>query len=143
MWKAFIEYCTGRLLALGVVIVCAGGYSAVDAFNKKKNYMPVQARLSKVEELCYMEKREHRTTSTSDVLPCDLAQYAVTSHPKWQGFTVKSQIKLEFAYISPVDGRTHSGKRTISYWPDGKRLNPGDLFPIRASKTDPDKTREA
>ncbi|GLI93120.1 hypothetical protein [Methylocystis echinoides] len=143
MMNAFIEYFRGRLLALGIVLLGLGGFAAFDQYNKRTNYTPVQARLSKVEELCYMEKRERRTTSTSDVIACDLAQYAVANHPKWQGFTIKSQIRLEYAYVSPVDGRTHSGKRTIDYWPGGKKLSRGDLFPIRASKTDPDKTREA
>jgi len=142
MIHSLINYGANRLMGLGIVAVGFGAFYAFDQYDKKTNYTPVQARLSKVEELSYMEQKVGRTTTISDVVSCDVAQYAVKNHPKWQGFTVKSQIKLEYDYVSPADSRTHSGKRTISAWPDGRKLSRGELFPVRASKSDPDKSRE-
>lgn len=142
MINSLINYGANRLMGLGVLAVGVGGFYVFDQYDKRVNYAPAQARISKVEELCYMEKKAGRTTTTSDVLSCDVAQYAVKNHPKWQGFTVKSQIRLEYEYVSPVDNRTHSGKRTMSAWPEGRKLNRGEVFQIRASKKDPDKSRE-
>lgn len=142
MINSLINYGANRLMGLGVLAIGLGGFYAFDQYDKRANYAPAQARISKVEELCYMEKEVGRTTTTSDVLGCEIAQYAVKNHPKWNGFTVKSKISVEYEYISPVDNRTHSGKRTMSAWPDGRKLNRGELFQIRASKIDPNKSRE-
>lgn len=142
MINSLINYGANRVMGLGIVAIGVGGFYVFDQYDKKANYVPVQARVSKAEELCYMEKKVGRTTTTSDVLACDVAQYAVKNHPKWQGFTVKSKISLEYEYVSPVDNRTHSGKRMMSAWPEGRKLNRGELFQIRASKKNPEKTRE-
>jgi hypothetical protein len=142
MMNSLVNYGVNRLMGLGVVAVGIGAFYVFDQYDKRANYTPVQARISKVDELCYMEKKVGRTTTTSDVVSCDIAHYAVSRHPKWEGFDVKSKISLEYEYVSPVDNRTHSGKRSLSEWPDGKRLNRGELFQIRASKSNPDKSRE-
>jgi hypothetical protein len=142
MINSLVNYGANRLMGLGIVAVAAGGFYAYDQYDKKTHYVPVQARISNVQELCYMEMRSGRTTTTSDTVACDVAQYAVKNHPKWQGFTVKSKITVDYDYVSPVDNRTHSGKRMLSAWPGGKKLSRGEIFTIRASKSNPDKSRE-
>ncbi len=131
-----------RLMMLGVAAVGVGGFYLYDQYNKKTNFVPVQARITNVSEICYMEKKSGRTTETSDALACDIAQHAVKSHPKWQGFNVKYKINVDYDYVSPVDQKTHSGKRTLSAYPNGRKLARGEIFNVRASKTDPNKSRE-
>lgn len=142
MIKTFLDHQFLRMKIGAVMIGCSGLYFAYDQYDKKAHYIPAQARVSNVAELCYMEKKSGRATTTSDVVACDVAHYAVKNHPKWQGFTVRSKIRLEYEYVSPVDNRTHSGKRIFNDWPEGKKLSRGEAFMIRASKTDPNKSRE-
>lgn len=116
-----------------------------DQYDKNTNFQPVNARISAVNEQCYMEKVERgvltKTTLTSDVLNCDLAKALTREHPKWQGYAVKHKIEVRFAFVSPVDGTTRTSSQQMSAFPDGRPLRAGDIFPIRASKTEADKTR--
>lgn len=142
MVNAILNALVHRAMWLGIILVGAGGVYAYDQYNKKANFVPVQARVSEVRETCYMEKRVGRRTSTSDTLACDLARKLTQEHPSWQGFQVKQQIVVNYEYVSPVDQRTHSGKRTLSAYPAGKKISRGEIFNVRASKTDPAKSRE-
>lgn len=143
MINGLMNYGARRLIGLGVVAVGVGGYHLYDQYDKKTNYVPVQARVANVQEDCYLEKKSGRTTTTSDTLPCDKAQYLSQNHPKWQGFSVKYRIAVDYVYVSPVDNRTHSGKRMLSAYPGGRKISRGEVFDIRASKTNPDKSRES
>lgn len=49
---------------------------------------------------------------------------------------------LTFAFISPVDGATHTSSLGMSAFPDGRALRMGDVFQVLASRTKPDKTRQ-
>ena len=128
-----------------VMIVGFAGFVAYDQYDKKANFQPVNARVSAVNEQCYMEKVERgavtKTTSTSDPLRCDLAQVLTREHPKWQGYDVKHRIDVQFSYVSPVDGALHTSSQQMSAFPNGQPLRAGDVLPIRASKTRADKTR--
>ncbi|PPD45503.1 MAG: hypothetical protein CTY15_03700 [Methylocystis sp.] len=143
MMNGLVNYGATRVLGLGVVGVGLGVFYVVDQYDKKNNYTPIQARVSRVEEKCYMEKRSGRSTWTSDMLACERAQEMVKSHPNWLGYTVKYKINVSYDYVSPVDNRTHSGSRVMSAYPDGKKIYPGSQISIRASKSDPNKTRES
>ena len=129
-----------------VMIVGFAGFVAYDQYDKKANFQPVNARVSAVNEQCYMEKVERgavtKTTSTSDFLRCELAQVLTREHPKWQGYAVKHKIDVQFSYVSPADGATHTSSQQMSAFPNGQPLRAGDVLPIRASKTKADKTRE-
>lgn len=142
MINQLVNYGANRLMGLGLVAVGLGGFYAYDRYDKSAHYLPAKARVSSVEESCYMEKRSGRSTWTSDVLACDLAKFAVQNHPKWEGYTVKYKITLKYDYVSPVDRRTHSGQRQMSAYPNGKKPSPGEVIDIRVSRTDPNKTRE-
>ena len=82
-----------------------------------------------------------KTTSTSDLLRCELAQVLTREHPKWQGYTVKHKIEVRFVFVSPVDGATHTSSLEMAAFPNGRPLRAGEVLPILASKTKADKTR--
>ncbi len=135
-----------RLAVFGMVAAVVAAFSAYDSYDKRTNFQPVDARISAVSEQCYMEKVERnlltKTTSTSDLLRCDLAEVLTREHPKWQGYGIKHKIEVQFAYVSPVDGASHTSSLRMSAFPKGQPLHPGDRFQVLASKTKADKTRE-
>lgn len=134
-----------RLAAFAIVAVGAAGLTAYDQYDKRANFQRVDARISAIIEQCYMEKvtREGitKTTSTSDLLRCELAQVLTREHPKWQGYTVKHKIEVRFVFVSPVDGATHTSSLEMAAFPNGRPLRAGEVLPILASKTKADKTR--
>lgn len=127
------------------VIACGAfaiaGLVIANEYDKKVNYLAVQARITDLQETCYMEKKSGRTTSTSDTLACETAEFAVKSHPKWQGYDVKYKINVSYSYVSPADSKPHSGKLELSAYPDNKKLATGGEIKVLASKTAADKTR--
>lgn len=138
MLRTFANYGVNRVLGLGLSF---GAYFAYAQYDKYKNYAPVQARVSHVEDLCHIEKTAGGQTSSADVA-CDVAESAVKNHPKWLGAAVTYRIIVDYDYVSPVDGRTHSGRRQLSAWPGGRRIVRGDAFDIRASRIDPNLSRD-
>jgi hypothetical protein len=134
-----------RLAGILIVAVGVAGFAAYDQYDKRVNFKRVDARISAVNDQCYMEKvtREGitKTTSTSDLLRCELAQVLTREHPKWQGYTIKHKIEVRFAFVSPVDGATHTSSLEMSSFPNGRPLRAGEVLPVLASKTKADKTR--
>ena len=134
-----------RLAGIMIVAVGAAGLAAYDQYDKRMNFQRVDARISAVNDQCYMEKvtREGitKTTSTSDLLRCELAQVLTREHPKWQGYSIKHKIEIRFAFVSPVDGATHTSSLEMSAFPNGRPLRAGEVLPVLASKSQPDKTR--
>ena len=135
-----------RLAVFGTIAAAVAGFAAYDNYDKNTNFQPVDARISAVSEQCYMEKVERgvvtKTTSTSDLLRCELAELLTREHPKWQGYAIHHKIEIRFAYVSPVDGATHASSLTMSAFPKGQQLRAGDVLRVLASKTKADKTRE-
>jgi hypothetical protein len=135
-----------RLAAIGIIAVFAAGLAVYDQYDKNTNYRPVDARIRAVNEQCYMEKVERgaltKTTTTSDLVRCELAEALTRNHPQWQGYTIKHKIVIELAYVSPVDGATHASSMTMTAFPNGQPLHAGDVLRVLASKSKVDKTRE-
>ncbi|WFU36580.1 hypothetical protein QA635_20020 [Bradyrhizobium brasilense] len=134
-----------RFATIAIVVVGVAGVLIYDRHDKSANYQRVDARISGVSEQCYLEKVERgvitKTTSTSDLTRCEIAELLRKEHPKWQGYDVKHKIEVKVVYVSPVDGATHQSSLQMSYFPNGKPLRAGDVFPVLASKTKADKTR--
>lgn len=129
-----------KVIAVVIVGVCA--FAAYDQYDKRMNYIPVQARVTDVTEVCLLEKRRGRTRTSSVTMSCDRAEAAAQSDPKWQGFTVKYEITIAYDFVSPVDKKTYAGKHQYDAFPNGKRVTRGERIEVRASKTDPTKSRE-
>jgi hypothetical protein len=134
-----------RLAVYGTIAVAVAGLAVYDQYDKKANYQPVDARISAVSDQCYMEKVDRgafkKTTSTSDLVRCEVAEVLTREHPKWQGYSIKHKMVIRFAYVSPVDGATHDSSLTMTAFPKGP-LRAGDVLRVLASKTKADKTRE-
>ncbi|MBR0773297.1 hypothetical protein JQ625_00495 [Bradyrhizobium diazoefficiens] len=134
-----------RLAMFGLFAAAVAGFAVYDNYDKSTNFQRVSAHVSTVTDQCYLEKVERgvlsKTTSTSDMVRCDVAAALTRDHPKWQGFEIKHKIEVQFAYISPVDGATHTSSMRMSAYPNGQPLHMGDVFPVLASKTKADKTR--
>lgn len=134
-----------RLAGFMIVAVGLAGFAAYDQYDKRVNFKRVEARISAVNDQCYMEKVTRdgitKTTSTSEMLRCELAQVLTREHPKWQGYSVKHKIEIRFAFVSPVDGATHTSSLEMATFPNGRPLRAGEILPVLASKTKADKTR--
>jgi len=135
-----------KLQMLGLAAVGAAGLYTYDQYDKKANYTPVQARLTTVDEQCFLKKEERnvvtKTTYTSKVGPCDAAEVALKTMTQWQGGRVVHKIQVQFSFVSPVDGKTHNSNQEFETWPANKPLHAGDVMPVLASKTEGDKTRQ-
>ena len=133
-----------RLVLYWMFCVGLAGLHVHNEFDKRVNFQPIDARVSAVNEQCFMEKKEgllSGKTWTSDLLPCELAALLTREHPKWQGYDIKHKIEVRFDYISPVDGATHASSLEMSAYPDDRPLNAGDIFPVQASRNQANRTR--
>jgi hypothetical protein len=133
-----------RLGVFGIIAAAVVGLTAYDQYDKKTNYQLVNARIRAVSDQCYMEKVEggafKKTTSTSNLVRCEVAEVLTREHPKWQGYSIKHKIVIRFAFVSPVDGATHDSSLTMAAFPNGP-LRAGDVLQVLASKTKADQTR--
>ncbi|PDT75500.1 hypothetical protein [Bradyrhizobium sp. C9] len=131
--------------AVVIVAVGAFGIAIYDQYDKGANYQRVDARISSVNDQCYLEKVERgvvtKTTFTSELTRCETAELLRKEHPKWQGYHVMHKIEVRVVYVSPVDGVSHQSSLEMSYFPSGKPLRAGEVLPVLASKTKADKTR--
>jgi hypothetical protein len=134
-----------RLLFVGTIAAVAG-LAFYNQYDRTANFQPVDARISAVSDQCYMEKVEReavtKRTSTSDLLGCERAEYLTREHPKWRGYAIRHKIEIRFAFVSPVDGTTHTSSLTLSAFPGARQLREGDVFRVLASKTKADNTRQ-
>lgn len=131
-----------------VFLVMACGLAALvaqDLWDKGRNYVQVDARILSVDEVCYMQKREGKQTSTSNTGDCATAESLVAQHPAWQGYTIYHRVNLTVAYTSPVDRQIHKATHKVEgiRTPKSFVFATGKTIAIRASKTDPAKIREA
>jgi hypothetical protein len=69
-----------RLVIYGMFCAGLAGLHVYGEFDKRVNYQPVDARVSAVDEQCYMEKKEDAGKWTSDLLPCEVAALLTRDH---------------------------------------------------------------
>lgn len=127
---------------VGIVLAGIGAFALWDGYDKKANYVPAEARVMSVEETCWMEKREGKSTWTSNTGDCAASEFLVANHPKWAGYEVKRKITLKLAYVSPVDRAVHDTVKKLDAYPEQKKLAVGDVTKILVSKSDAQKTRD-
>ena len=138
MRRLLIKY---FLIPLGL-----GGLFLYAQFDRSTNYEETMARVTKVEELCYMTKRERgvlsKTTTTTDHGPCAPIQRIHETHPAYKDYRLVKVTYVEYRYRSPADGKLHRGKHEQVKHPDGKAVKSGDTLLVLAHKTNAEKTRK-
>jgi hypothetical protein len=117
------------------------GLAVIEEYDKKKNYVRVDARVTKVATTCYLEKKEGKSTRTTDVIECDKAELLKQIHPGYAGWDVKYSIKVAYLFTSPADRQAHEGEQTFIAYPEGRKLQYGDLMPVLAHKSEAGKSR--
>jgi hypothetical protein len=134
-----------RIIVWGIVGLGIAGFAAYDQYDRSANYAAVQARVLRVNEQCYLEKKERgvftKTTQSSRLMPCPLAEMLARDHPAWQGFDIKHKIEVSLLYVSPANGRQQEATMQLTSYPDGRAMRSGDVMAVRASKTEPARTR--
>ena len=128
-----------RLYSAAFALVAAGGVAIVSQYHKAVDYTSVQGRITSVQTQCFLEKKAWRKSYTSDDMECSVARFAQTNQRGWMGYDLKTKITVKFTYVSPVDGKQHTGQDYLGA-PPAKPLNTGDAYPVRASKTIADQT---
>lgn len=115
-------------VTMGLFLLIFGAFVAYKEYNLAANYERIPATVTRVEELCYLEKRERglftRTATTTKEGPCDIVKALNETHPEYQGFDLGKVTYVEFRYRSPADGNLHRGK--------DKLLNRKSNLPLRA-----------
>lgn len=131
-----------RALFGGVIAAGVFGYQLYD---RAVNYEPATVRVTNVEQLCYLEKKERRRRRTrtyrSDVAPCHIVQYAAKTDPEFEGFELQQTQYVSYTYRSPVDGEWYQGRHEQMAKDDGSAIRPGDEISVLVSVTDPTETQ--
>jgi hypothetical protein len=126
---------------VGVVLSLSYAYSQYD---KATNYVETTARVTKVEESCYLKKKERgigtKTTITTKTGPCKIANALKEHHPEFKSYSVIKNTYVEFSYKSPVDGRRHNGRHEQAKHKNGQPIKRGDALAILAHMEVPEKT---
>lgn len=136
MRRFFIKIVVGALAFAGI-----GLYATYD---RATNYETTTAKVTKVEEVCYMKKTERgvasKTTKTTKEGPCPIITAMDQTHPEFQDYDLIKVIYVEFRYRSPADGKFHRGKQRQENVRSGLPLRSGDDLQVLAHKTKPEVT---
>lgn len=132
------------LMKAGVFAAVLGGLFIYSSIDRAVNYKQVTARVTGVEEACYLKKVERglrrKTTSTTKEGPCEVIRLVQQSKPDLQDFELVKVTYVSFEYRSPADGNTYGGRHKQSRHKDGRQIKPGDNLPVKAHKEDPQLT---
>lgn len=129
-----------KLVGYGAV----GGFLAVayvvTSIDQAINYQEVSARISGIEESCYLEKKESKKTRFTDPMDCELAKALRTAHPAYDGFSIVRNATLHLAYTHPTTNQYTRASLEL------KRHNGdfqvGKVVQILAHKEEPGKIRK-
>ncbi|WP_420345445.1 hypothetical protein [Pelagibius sp.] len=134
-------------LLIKIVLIPLGfaGFFFYMQVDRATNYEETMARVTKVEALCYMTKRERgvlsKTTTTTDHGPCASMKRIHETHPAYKDYRLVKVTYVEYRYRSPADGKIHRGKHEQVKHPDGKAVKSGDTLLVLAHKTNAEKTQ--
>lgn len=131
-------------IKIGVLLTCAAVALGYLQYDLKANYEPTPAKVTKVEETCYLKKKDRgvfsKTTTTTKEGPCRIVKALNETHPEYQDFDLVKVTYVEFRYRSPADGKMHRGKEKQVNRKAGLPLRSGDEVVVRAHKEEPLKT---
>jgi len=130
----------GGLITFGLLALFAW-----HQYDRNTNYVPISARVVKLEALCYLEKTERgvasKTTYTTKEGPCEIVELLQKSDPKFDGYHIVRNNYVEYYYTSPVDGQAHTGRHQQVKHKDGRLIAEGDELMVLAHKKNAEKTQ--
>lgn len=135
----------GVLIKIGLAALVFGAIALYAQADIAANYEPAAAQVTKVEEVCYLKKKERgvftKTTTTTKEGPCAAVRQLNITHPEYQDFDLVTVTYVEFRYRSPADGKMYRGKdKQVDRKEGGLPLRSGDEGVVLAHKEDPKKT---
>ncbi len=137
-----------KRLFIKLVIVLVGflGILAYTKYDEATNFEETTAEVTKVEELCYLKKKERgvlsKTTTTTKEGSCAVITALNETHPEYQDFNLIKNTYVEYRYKSPADGKFHRGKHRQAKHANGNAVRRGDRLAVLAHTTDPETTRK-
>lgn len=133
------------LLKVGILAVAGGGFFLYSQYDRAANYEQTVARVTGVDEVCYMKKVDRgiasKTTSTTKEGPCEVVSMINKSHPEFQDYDLIKVTYVEYEYQSPADGKWHTAKRKQTTHKNGTPVRFGDEMVILAHRHDPERTQ--
>lgn len=128
----------------GLMALAFGGFVSADMYDRETNYTKVEARIADLEIDCSVEARKSKLTKkdTGELayMPCEMAPVAAAMH----GFAssdIRKRARIEYSYVSPVDGNTYSRKYTDSNFNEGGQVAVGATVEVYAHTSEPKKAR--
>ena len=131
-------------IKLGLILVVFVAFVAYKEFDLAANYERIPAKVTKVDEVCYLKKKERgvftKTTTTTKEGPCTIVRALNETHPEYQDFDLVKVTYIEFRYRSPADGKMHRGKDKLLNRKSNLPLRSGDDGVVYAHKDKPAET---
>lgn len=126
--------------------VFVGGLIARDQYRRYFDFVPVDARVAKVDKYCYLWAKGKGAAQpkqlgvNTDHMDCAVAA-RLAQTPQWADAELGWRQAYEFDYLSPVDGKTHRGHVDALSGPNEAAFRVGQIVKVRASKKEADKSR--
>jgi hypothetical protein len=134
------------LIKLIVAAVAFFGFLGYVKYDEAANFEEVMAKVTKVEERCYLKKKERgvltKTSTTTKEGPCHVIAALNGSHPEYENFKLVKNTYVEYRYRSPADGKVHRGMHRQAKHGDGRPVRQGDQLSVLAHTSDPAVTRQ-
>lgn len=127
------------LIKIGLIAAAVAAFFAYDFYDKSANYAEAKAKVTGVETLCYLYKKQYKKTTTTNEQPCPLIKQAAASDPQYADFEVREKTHVKYSY--DFDGKPFGSEHVQARKADGSAISVGDELPILVSKADPAKTR--
>jgi len=127
-----------KIMAIPMVLI---GFYVYSESDKAANYVKTPARVTSVEELCYLEKKSGGKTSTTEAGPCEDVRALNRRHPAFQDYKLVTSTTVNYKYESPVDNSTYYGHYKYTGRGVKLRIEEGDEVTVLAHKKIPDKSQ--
>lgn len=132
-----------KLLQMGAGGALIATALVVSAVDKQLNYVEVEGQVLSVEDNCFLEKKEGKTTHFTDPMACATAQSLLEIHPAYKGFSLVHDREVELWYPDPATQQYNTTTVDLGRSGDYPDLKTGDTMNVFAHKTKPGKVRKS
>ncbi|GEM_PF-3816753 len=131
-----------KLLQLGAGGVLVATALVVSAVDKQVNYVEVEGQVLSVNDACFLEKKEGKTTHFTDPMECESATALLELHPAYRGFSLVHDRTVQLWYPDPAKQDYNTATIDLGRSLEHPDLKTGDSMTIFAHKTKPGKVRK-